>query len=82
MQSTANQEWEHIIADCRRIEAARTSANHEDNARVACRYVLTIPAQSEAVVWARLPARLYGPDNWVMVELPEPLPLCTGAVCL
>lgn len=41
---------------------------HEDTVRVSCRYALTIPAQSEAVVWARLPARPYGPNNWVVVE--------------
>lgn len=35
---------------------------------MACRYALSIPARSEAVVWARLPAHSRGPESWVLVE--------------
>lgn len=84
-------EWEHIIADCQRFEAAWISGAHEDTALGACHYALTIPAQSEAVVWARLPTKPYGSNNWVLlephsecqgVEVARVLATCTGAMCL
>ena len=59
LQPTEGQQWEHIFADCRRIHAAKTQWDQEDTGRVACRYALSIPA------------RAYGPDNWVTVE-PHP----------
>lgn len=32
------------------------------------RYVLSVPAQSEAIIWARLPAQLHGSQEWILVE--------------
>ncbi|KAL2077722.1 hypothetical protein ACEWY4_027226 [Coilia grayii] len=67
-QPTEAKEWENILADCQRIHANQAGWDQEDTGRVACRYALSIPASSEALVWARLPARAYRPDNWVLVE--------------
>lgn len=61
-------EWERIVADCRRIQMASSQGDREDAGRVACRYALSVPARSEAVVWARLPTRSYGPEDCVLVE--------------
>lgn len=66
--STEDREWERIITDYRRIHIARAQYDREDVGRVACRYALSVPARSEAIVWARLPARLDRPDDWVLVE--------------
>lgn len=60
--------WDHILADCRRISHAQVQQEREDTARVACRYALTIPANSEALVWARVPTRPPGSTRWVVVE--------------
>lgn len=79
---TEDREWEAILADCQRIHASRAQWDHEDTGRVACRYALSIPAQSEALVWARLPARAYGPDNWVLVEPHSQCPAVEVAHCL
>lgn len=59
--------WEHVFADCQRI-AATTAQHRTDTARVACRYALTIPARSEALVWAKLPAHQSYSDNCVLIE--------------
>lgn len=62
------QEWRRIVADCRRIQTARVRMDREDTGRVACRYALSIPARSEALVWVRVPQQNYGPEGWVLVE--------------
>ncbi len=62
------REWECIVADCRRVHTATSQGDREGTGRVACRYALSIPARSEAVIWARLPAQTYGPEDWVLVE--------------
>ncbi len=62
------REWERIVADCRRVHTATSQGDREGTGRVACRYALSIPARSEAVIWARLPAQTYGPEDWVLVE--------------
>lgn len=50
------KEWEGVFADCRRIQAAEAKEQWEGTARVACRYAVTIPALSEALLWARVSA--------------------------
>ncbi|KAG1940729.1 interleukin-1 receptor accessory protein-like 1-A [Pimephales promelas] len=62
------KEWEHILADCRRIQAANCEEDRETVGRVICRYGLAVPAQSEAVIWARLPLGAYGAGDWVLLE--------------
>lgn len=66
--TSAGQEWDRIRADCRRVCLAEQQGDRESTGRVACRYALSIPAQSEALVGVRLPPRLYSPEDWVMVE--------------
>uniref|UniRef100_A0A8C2JKG0 ribonuclease H n=1 Tax=Cyprinus carpio TaxID=7962 RepID=A0A8C2JKG0_CYPCA len=68
MELVAGQEWDRIRADCRRVCLAEQQGDRESTGRVACRYALSIPAQSEALVGVRLPPRLYSPEDWVMVE--------------
>lgn len=63
-----DKDWEPVLADCRRISTAMAHNEHVDTARAACRYAITIPGCSEALIWARLPARTYGLDGWVVVE--------------
>lgn len=48
------KEWDKVFADCRRIQAAGIKEQWEGTARVACRYAVTVPAQSEALLWARV----------------------------
>ncbi len=64
------REWERIVVDCRRVHTASSQGDREGTGRVACRYALSIPARSEAVIWAWLPAQTYGPEDWVLVEPP------------
>lgn len=66
-KASVKEGWENVFADCRRIAAA-TAQPRVDTARVACRYALTIPAHSEALVWARLPGHHNYPDNCVLIE--------------
>jgi transposase InsO family protein len=69
--TSEGREWSRVRADCRRVCLVESQGNREGTGRVACRYALEIPARSEAVVWARLPSRLYRPEEWVLVE-PHP----------
>ncbi|KAL7837443.1 hypothetical protein SRHO_G00271540 [Serrasalmus rhombeus] len=62
------KEWERVFADCRRIRAASLQQQRCDAARVACRYAVTIPAMSEALVWARLPGWTEYQGSCVLVE--------------
>ncbi|KAL7862813.1 hypothetical protein SRHO_G00117970 [Serrasalmus rhombeus] len=62
------KEWERVFADCRRIRAASLQQQRCDVARVACRYAVTIPAMSEALVWARLPGWTEYQGSCVLVE--------------
>ncbi|KAF4115288.1 hypothetical protein G5714_002777 [Onychostoma macrolepis] len=57
------REWERVVTDCRRVRVASSQPDREDVGRVACRYAVSIPAQSEAVVWVRLPERAYSPKS-------------------
>lgn len=50
------KEWENVFADCRRIQAAEAKEQWEGTTRVACRHTVTVPAQSEALLWARVSA--------------------------
>ncbi|XP_062386494.1 uncharacterized protein LOC134074827 isoform X2 [Sardina pilchardus] len=67
-RATEEKGWEQIFADCQRIYAAATQQERSDTARVACRFAITIPAHSEALVWAKLPAQTRLADSCVMVE--------------
>lgn len=49
------QDWGTVLADCRRIKSVEAQKQQSDVTRVACRYAVTVPAQSEALVWAKLP---------------------------
>lgn len=49
-RTPGGREWEHIIADCCHLRTTRVQQEHEDTARVACRYALAIPAHSEALI--------------------------------
>ncbi|XP_039505665.1 uncharacterized protein LOC120461506 [Pimephales promelas] len=66
--SPAKQDWDRILADCKRVHAANHIEEREDIGRVACRYALSIPAQSETVLWVRVPARPRGSGTCVLVE--------------
>ncbi|KAG1960358.1 interleukin-1 receptor accessory protein-like 1-A [Pimephales promelas] len=66
--SPAKQDWDRILADCKRVQAANHIEEREDIGRVACRYALSIPAQSETVLWVRVPARPSGSGTCVLVE--------------
>lgn len=67
--------WEKVFIDCHRIAAMTAQQKKIDTARVACRYPLSIPAGSEALVWASLPARPSFASNCVFIE---PHKDCTG----
>ncbi|KAF4116543.1 hypothetical protein G5714_004032 [Onychostoma macrolepis] len=60
------------VGACRhRLSAVRVTSSQPDRegvGRVACRCAVSIPAQSEAVVWVRLPERAYSPEECVLVE--------------
>ncbi len=62
------KEWDNVFADCRRIQAAATREQWEGTARVACRYAVTVPAQSEALLWARVSAPSYLENPCALVE--------------
>lgn len=62
------QEWERVAADCRRVQMTRVRRDREETGRVACRYALSVPARSEAIVWVRVPQQEHGPEGWVLVE--------------
>lgn len=66
--SAEQQEWKRIVADCCQIQTARARMDREDTGRVACRFALSVPARSEAIVWVRVPQQEYGPEGWVLVE--------------
>lgn len=63
-----SKKWDHVFADCHRIQSSQAQMEQEDTARVACQYAISIPPRSEAMVLARVPVRNYGPENWVLVE--------------
>lgn len=67
-KATEEGGWEQIFADCQRICTAATQLEKSDTARVACRFAITIPARSEALVWAKLPAQTRLTDSCVLVE--------------
>lgn len=58
------REWDRIVADCRRVRMADAQRNRESVGRVVCCYALSIPAQSEAIIWARLPSQLHRNGSW------------------
>ena len=60
--------WECVVADCRRVQMSQVRREQEEVGRVMCRFALSVPAKSEAVVWARVPPRRVGPEEWVLVE--------------
>lgn len=66
--SAAGQDWDRILADCRRVHAASQVQEREDIGRVTCRYALSVPARSEAVLWVRVPAGPRESGNCVLVE--------------
>ncbi|KAG5284705.1 hypothetical protein AALO_G00029590 [Alosa alosa] len=66
--ATDERGWEQVFADCQRIHASAAQWDRTDTARVACRFVISIPAHSEALVWAKLPARANYPNSCVLVE--------------
>lgn len=68
LRTPEDKEWEPVLADCRRISTAMAQKERVDTARAACRYAITIPGCSEALIWAKLPARTYRLEGWVVVE--------------
>lgn len=60
--------WERVVADCRRVQMTKVRRDREEVGRVACRFALSVPAKSEAIVWVRVPPRGVGPEEWVLVE--------------
>ena len=67
LPSNAAFEWDHIFADCRRIHHAKVQQGRQDAAGVACRYALTLPVNSEALLCARVPTGHYWPQGWVVL---------------
>lgn len=60
------KEWNNIFVDCQRIQAASVQDQWQATARLASRSTVTIPTQSEALVWAKIPPdssrhQCYGP---------------------
>ncbi|KAL1276908.1 hypothetical protein QQF64_023581 [Cirrhinus molitorella] len=62
------QDWGNVLADCCRIRAAEAQKQRSDVARLSCHYAVTIPAQSEALVWAKLPNLFMYQQEDVLVE--------------
>ena len=52
-----SKEWDSVFVDCQRIHAASLQDKWQATARLASRSTVTIPAQSEALVWAKIPPR-------------------------
>lgn len=46
------REWNNVFTECRRVQAATMKEQREGTVRVACCYAVTVPAQSEAPLWA------------------------------
>ncbi|XP_062403243.1 uncharacterized protein LOC134093673 [Sardina pilchardus] len=65
------KEWEQVFTDCHRIQAATAQQETTDTARVSCRYAISVPANSEALVWAKLPSRTRCQNTCVLVEAHE-----------
>lgn len=69
--ATDTKGWNQVFTDCHRIRTATAQQETVDTARVSCRYALTIPANGEALVWAKLPSRARCRNTWVLVEAHE-----------
>nr|XP_055069239.1 uncharacterized protein LOC129450446 [Misgurnus anguillicaudatus] len=65
---TERPKWERVMADCRRVQLNQVRRDREEVGRVMCRFALSIPPRSEAIVWARVPLREANPEEWVLVE--------------
>ena len=62
------KEWNTILADCQRIQKTSSSSDQTGTARVSCRYAVTVPAQSEALLWAKVSHTVTTPNEMVLVE--------------
>ncbi|XP_070819607.1 uncharacterized protein [Chaetodon trifascialis] len=63
-----SKEWNGIFVDCQRIHAASISHKWQATARLASRSTVTIPAQSEALVWAKIPSEPLRQQCYGLVE--------------
>lgn len=65
----ACQAWEVAFEDCRRVQASMKTSILQGTLRPAYRNPVKVPAQSEVVLWARVPSSLRGGQS----ALVEPL---------
>ena len=58
-RTSLEKSWNEIFVDCQRVQAASTRENWQSTARLAYRSHITIPAQSEVLLWAKVPFHPY-----------------------
>ncbi|CAL9703600.1 unnamed protein product [Knipowitschia caucasica] len=64
------REWHSVFADCQRISTVFSADPWKATARLASRTPVTIPAQSEMTLWAKIPL---SSQHWQCEALVEPL---------
>uniref|UniRef100_A0AAV2IZ80 Reverse transcriptase n=1 Tax=Knipowitschia caucasica TaxID=637954 RepID=A0AAV2IZ80_KNICA len=64
------REWHSVFADCQRIRTVSSADPWKATARLASRTPVTIPAQSEMTLWAKIPL---SSQHWQCEALVEPL---------
>lgn len=62
------KEWNDAFVDCQRIWVASQRDNWQASVRLASRYPVTVPAQSETIVWASIPPQPSGQSCYGLVE--------------
>lgn len=60
--------WNDGYIDCQRIQAVFTWEKWESTARLAYRTAVTIPVQSEALLWAKIPSHTGKAQECALVE--------------
>uniref|UniRef100_A0AAV2JL18 Uncharacterized protein n=1 Tax=Knipowitschia caucasica TaxID=637954 RepID=A0AAV2JL18_KNICA len=63
-----SREWNTVFIDCQRIRAAANAEPWQATARLASRTPVTIPAQSEMTVWAKIPRPSSNQPGCALVE--------------
>uniref|UniRef100_A0AAV2KUJ1 Peptidase A2 domain-containing protein n=1 Tax=Knipowitschia caucasica TaxID=637954 RepID=A0AAV2KUJ1_KNICA len=63
-----SREWNTVFIDCQRIRAASNAEPWQATARLASRTPVTIPAQSEMTVWAKIPRPSSNQPGCALVE--------------
>uniref|UniRef100_A0AAV2L847 Uncharacterized protein n=1 Tax=Knipowitschia caucasica TaxID=637954 RepID=A0AAV2L847_KNICA len=63
-----SREWNTVFIDCQRIRAASAAEPWQATARLASRTPVTIPAQSEMTVWAKIPRPSSNQPGCALVE--------------